>query len=181
MPKIKHTGAASLTCEGNGVSLHLFPADPKKASSKENTYALVSAPEKQQKGDIISWPGEYDYDGTSIRAIGQGEDDQVSYVVTSEGVRCGFISSPLQEWHEHQIELLGDLDIMVVPTDDAKKVQSLVDEVDPRVVIVLKTGDEKTAAEIVAACGGKDVETVKDVKFKKSGLPSETREVYVFG
>lgn len=128
-------------------------------------------------GGTVSWPGEYDYGGISIR--GFGRNGHVSYIVTTEGLRCGFFSSPLGQLEDHEIEALGDLDVLVVPAEDVKKVQQIVEEVDPPVVIPIKTKDSKVFQEVVAACGGKDVETVKEVKLKKSTLPTESREVYV--
>jgi len=140
---------------------------------------LLSSSNGKDDRHTISWPGEYDYDGIAIRAMGNGESDQVSYIITAEGMRCGFISSPMREFTEEEEEVIGDLDVLVVPADDVKKVQKLVEEVDPRVVIPLKTSDEKVFAEVLAACGGKDAEKVSEVKLKKSGLPTESREVYV--
>ena len=66
----------------------------------------------------------------------------------------------------------------MIPAEDTKKVQKLVEEIDPRVVIPIKMKDEKIYREILAACGGKDLEEVKEVKLKKNTLPTDTREVY---
>jgi len=154
----------------------VFP-ESKKADGDRRV--LLSAPIDGQDDRIISWPGEYDYDGIAIRGIGQKEGKQVSYVVTTENIRFGFVSSPLCAWNEHEIELLGDLDVLVVPAEDVKKVQAIVEEVDPPVVIPLRTKDAAVYQEVVAACGGKETEPVKEVSLKKSTLPTETREVYV--
>lgn len=138
---------------------------------------LAESQENDESG-VISWPGEYDYSGVAIRGVGHDSWKSVSYIVTIDGMRCGVLASPLEEWNDEDIELLGDLDILMVPAEDAKKVQKIIDEVDPRVVIPLKTND-KTWSEVVSACGGKGAEEVKDVKIKKSTLPTESREVYV--
>ena len=99
--------------------------------------------------------------------------------MTADNIRCGFVSSPMQEFTEADEEIIGDLDVLVVPAEDVKKVQKLVEDVDPRVVIPINTGDEKIFREVVAVCGGKEVEEVSEVKLKKSSLPTESREVYV--
>ena len=127
----------------------------------------------------ISWPGEYDFGGITIRAMGKGENDQVNYVITAEDMRCGFMSAPIFELTQSDTEIIGDLDVLVIQAGDAKAVQKLLEEVDPRVVIPVKAGDEKAYREVLAACGGKDLEEVKEVKLKKSTLPTDTREVYV--
>jgi hypothetical protein len=156
--------------------VQVFPsASPKKLPEK--TYCLLPTPEKTSSSACISWPGEYDYGGLAIRGLGKG--DQVSYIVTSEGLRCGFLSSPIGKWEEQEIETLGDLDVLVLPSDDPKAVQHIVEEVDPPVVIPLRGKDAKAYQEVLKICGAKDSEPVKEVKLKKSGLPTDTRVVYV--
>ena len=146
---------------------------------KEGVRLLHALPKDGNSNDEVSWPGEYDFGGVTIRALGKGETDQVNYIISTEEMRCGFLSSPLFELTEQDTEVIGDLDVLVIPAEDVKAVQLFVDEVDPRVVIPIKMKDEKTYREVVAACGGKDVEEVKEVKLKKGSLPTETREVYV--
>jgi hypothetical protein len=166
----------TLTCESADGSLLLFPDAKDKLS--EGTYMLLGSPDDSEETGRISWPGEYEHGGISIKGIAHEGGKQVSYVVTTENLRCGFASSPLQEFSEKDEEMLGELDVLVIPPDDAKKAQKLVEEVDPPVVII-PVGEQKSFKEVLAACGGKDAETVKEVKLKKGSLPTETREVYV--
>lgn len=138
---------------------------------------MLAEPVDARDARVISWPGEYDYGGMTIRGLGQ--NGHVSYVVSMEGMRCGFLSSPLRSWNEQEIELLGDLDVLVLPAEDAKLVQTIVEEVDPPVVIPLPGKDPKVYREVLQACGAKETALVSEVKLKKSSLPTETREVYV--
>ena len=164
----------------------MFPKEVPKKSPGEKHHVLLATPSESTEPWIVSWPGEYDFNGIAINAIGQAPSTgsgqgtlQVSYLVMAEGLRTGFLSSPLRDWTEQEIERLGDLDILVIPADDAKLVQKIVEEVDPPVVIPLRTKDEKTFQEVLRACGAKDEAPVKEVKLKKSSLPTETRMVYV--
>ena len=141
-------------------------------------YVLLSSPQEEASDFIISWPGEYDYAGMIIKGIGQAEGSQVSFVVMMEDLRVGFVSSPLQAWSSHDLEVLGDLDVLIVPGDDAKLVQKLVEEVDPPVTIPLQTKTDAWS-EVLSACGAKDAEPVKEAKLTKSGLPKDAREVVV--
>lgn len=154
----------------------LFPDAKEKPA--ENTRLLFASPQNGEDSQAISWPGEYDHDGVSIRAIGKSDSVQISYIITAEGIRCGFMSSPLQEFSEAEEEAIGDLDVLVFPADDVKKAQKLLENIDPRVVIPIATGDVKSFREVLAACGGTS-EEVTEVKLKKGSLPTETREVYV--
>lgn len=168
-----------MSCASSQGSLTVFPESKTEKMVGEKKYVLLAKPELEARSSIISWPGEYDFSGMTIRGIGQEEGKQVSYVVVTEGLRCGFLSSPLQEWSEHEVELLGDLDVLVIPADDAKLVQHLVEEVDPPVVIPLPSKDAKTYQEVLKVCGAKEVAPVPEVKLKKGSLPADSRTVYV--
>lgn len=146
--------------------------------AEEGTLVLLSQPEEGDCENVISWPGEYDDDGISIRALARGSD-QMNYIVTVEGVRLGFLSSPLPEFTEEDEEIIGDLDVLVLPAEDPKKAQKLVEDIDPRIVIPLKMTDGKIFTDVLAACGGKEAAEVEELKLKQGSLPSETREVYV--
>ena len=177
MLTFRANGTSSVTCVSPQGSLQVFPAEAPKKALPENTYCLLSTPEKTSAKSTISWPGEYDYNGLAIKGL--GTESQVSYILTTEGLRCGFLSAPLGDWGEPELEKLGDLDILVIAAEDAKKVQHIVEEVDPPVVIPLRGKDEKTYQEVLRLCGAKDSEPVKEVKLKKSGLPTDARVVYV--
>ena len=179
MPTLRAPGGPTSTFALEQGSLLVFPKELPKKSPGEKHHVLLPAPSESTEPWIVSWPGEYDFNGIAIHAIGQAEGKQISYLVMAEGLRTGFLSSPLRDWTEQEIEQLGDLDILVIPADDAKLVQKIVEEVDPPVVIPLRTKDEKTFQEVLRACGAKDEAPVKEVKLKKSGLPVDSRVVYV--
>jgi hypothetical protein len=174
MLTVTSLGGTALLCRSSRKSLLVFP-EGKKAQEKTDITFLPS-PEEEPKPGVISWPGEYDIDGVAIRGIGHDEGRQVSYAVDAEGTRCALISSPLREWTDHELELLGDIDVLAIPADDVKLVQKLVDEIDPRVLIPLPTKDEKTFDEVLRVCGAQGKELVEEYKMK-GALPAEGREV----
>lgn len=156
------------------ATLNVFAAD-RKAGDGKKTLALLSSPEESEKPGVISWPGEYNELGVSIRGLGHNEGQQVSYIIDSEDARILCVSQPLEEWPEHDIEAVGDADVLVAPVTDSKFLQKLIDEIDPRVLVLLpaKGGTDS----IMKALGAKG-ETVKEYKLKGS-LPAEGREVVV--
>lgn len=165
----------SFKVSGAGKPLIVFPADAAKAAD-DSTIVLASVPQEQSKDGILSWPGEYHVAGVAVKGIGHLEGKQVSYVVTADGIRLAFLSSPLQEWSDKQVEFVGNIDVLVIPTSDAKLVQKLVDEFDPRVLILLPTKDQAEHSAVMKSIGAK--ETVSEYKLKSS-LPQEGREVIV--
>ena len=167
-------GGAKVFCDIDGKKVAAFPDEP-DGSAK---ISLLPMPEEDAREGPLSWPGEYDVDGVAIRGIGHDEGARISYTVDTGKVRTAFLSSPLHEWSDYEFELLGDIDVLCIPADDAKLAQKIIDEADPRVLIPLPTKDEATFAEILKAAGAQDKEIVGEYKLKGS-LPAEGREVVI--
>lgn len=175
MITIKTTGAGTLECNFSGKQVTVFP---EKAGSTGSLVELLPSPEESPTPGTISWPGEYDKDGVSIRGIGHNEGATVSYAVEVDNIRLAFLSSPLVDLSDHELELLGDIAILAIPADDAKIVQRLLDDIDPRILIPLPTGDAAVYNEVLKACGAAGAESQEELKIK-GGLPAEGREVVV--
>ena len=174
MITINSLGGRTLTVDINGTVITAFPA---AANTKANI-SLLSGPEEEVQPGVVSWPGEYDIGGVAIRGIGHDDGQRVSYVIDNGKVRIAFISSPLHDWTDHNLELLGDIDILCIPADDAKIAQKFIDTVDPRVLVPLPTKDEATFVELLKAVGAQDKEIEAEYKLK-GGLPAEGREVVI--
>lgn len=168
-------GGSCVRITGAERPLLIFP-DPAKI--EKNALSLLAEPEEEQHEGVISWPGEYNVAGVSVRSIGHGEGRQVSYVMELDDIRCGFLSSPLQPWTDKQLELVGDIDILVLPAENQKTAQVLIDEFDPRVLILTPTGDKEAFAAIAKLVGVKPESTMEEFKLKGT-LPAEGREVVV--
>lgn len=167
-------GGQSLECLIDKKTLISFP---EKNDAKADIL-LLGELEDEPTHTRISWPGEYDIAGVAIRGIGHDEGQRVSYSVDMDGTRCAFLASPLHEWSDTELELLGNVDVLCIPADDAKLFQKLVDDIDPRVLIPLPTKDEKTFEEILKANGAQGRELEAEYKLKGS-LPQEGREVVI--
>jgi hypothetical protein len=140
---------------------------------------LKSSPEETTQEGVVSWPGEYDVTGIAIRGIGQKDGQQVSYMTVVDGTRCAFLSSPLMDWTDPELESLGDVDVMIAPAEEAKILQKLVEEIDPRVLILVPGAKGKMDPDALKACGAQGKSLVSEHKVK--GLPAEGREVVVLG
>lgn len=151
---------------------------PGEVKPENDAIVLKSTPDDMPEAKVISWPGEYDVQSLAIRGIGHDDGEIVSYSVEVDGVRCAFVCSPMRPWTDHEIELLGDIDVLFIPTDDPKALQKLVDEVDPRVLIPLDTGGAEKHAESLKICGAANVAPVAEYKVK-GALPAEGRETVV--
>lgn len=171
-----YDGDSTLHCTGAGKP---FTAYPKKPAAGE--ISLVSKPiEEEFNPDIVSWPGEYDIAGVTIRGVGQLEGQHVSYVVDADGYRIAFPAAPLVEWMDSDIEALGDVQVLVLPAEDSKKAYKLVEDIDPRYIFIVPGSDGKVDQDLLKQCGAVGKEVVSEFKLK-GALPAEGREVVVFG
>lgn len=176
MITIASLSGAACTVKTDDASFTVFPEKTPK-----DGWALLSHPEEQfTSSKIVSWPGEYDFTGITVRAIGQEEGRQVSYACIAEGVRMAFVAAPVLTWADSDVERLGDIDVLVTAADDPKKVTALVEAVDPRIVLLIKTkgGDLPGVAK---ACGLAQLQPVNEFKVKHGSLPQDARQVVVLG
>ena len=169
-----HLSGSSVRVAGGGIPIVSFPA-----KTVDGVVNLLPSPQEFPSREQLSWPGEYDVAGVTVRGIGQQEGQKISYVAESDGVRIAFPASPLETWEEADIERMGEVQVLVLPTDDAKICQSLLDEVDPRVLIIVPGADGTLHPDVLKTCGAVDKEHVSEYKLKGS-LPAEGREVIVF-
>jgi hypothetical protein len=168
-------GKGALRISGGNKPLVVFPGSRAEVSDKD-PIVILATPEEEPTAGTISWPGEYNEAGVSMRGIGHVDGQQVSYLAEVDGTRALFLSAPLQDWTDLQIQAVGDVDILVLPTGELKLVQKLVDEFDPRVLFYVPNGegDEGSILKAIGAQG----EHVSEYKLKGS-FPAEGREVVV--
>lgn len=174
---ITFSASKNAVCEVTGpeISFLVFP----KAAVKDQ-WVLLSHPEENLQPKTVSWPGEYDIGGMIMRGVGQKDGQQVSYSCEQEGMRFAFIDAPILDWSDSEVEGLGNIDILVVAAGDAKKLSTLVEAIDPRVIMLFPVAGGDTAAA-AKACGASNVETVSELKLKHSALPQDNRQVVILG
>lgn len=170
-----HLKGSSIRVTGGGLPVVSFPD-----KIMEGTINLLPSPQEFPNREQLSWPGEYDVAGVTIRGIGQQEGQKVSYVVEADGTRIAFPNAPLEAWEDADIERMGEVQVLVLPAEDPKLCQALLDELDPRVLIIVPTSDGTIHPDVLKACGAVDKEHVSEYKLK-GALPQEGREVVVFG
>ncbi len=172
---LQFTPAANGSCRITGGSRGISVYSPKPLGDKD--LVLASVPAETPAGDMLSWPGEYDVAGVTLRGIGHDEGKQVSWIAVVDGMRIALPSRPLKEWNDAELQIAGDVHVMMVAAEDAKKVQKLLEDIDPRVLILLE-GEKGFDPEVMKACGAVGKEQVNEYKLKGS-LPAEGREVVV--
>ena len=174
MLTFSHIGGQGVRITGGPKAVSVYPSKTNAAD-----ISLMPAPEEDTKENVVSWPGEYDYAGITVRGIGHSEGQQVSYTVDIDGIRCAFLSSPLQEWTDADIERMGDVHVLVLPAEHLKVAQALLEDVDPRMLILVSGKNGKLDPEVMKHCGGTGKAPMDEIKIK-GAFPAEGREVMVF-
>lgn len=167
-------GKSLLLETGEKTKLAFYPSAPVSGA-----ITLLSRPEEESTEGVISWPGEYDVGGVSIRGIGQNQGGHVTFVIEADGIRIAVLPAPLQDWSDHDLGLLGDVSIMAIQGDDAKLAQKIIEEVDPRVIIPLAS-EKSTVGDVLRVIGAVGTAEVPEWKLK-GALPAEGRQVVVLG
>ncbi len=167
---------AACTVNTDSATFEVFPTKIPK-----DTWCLMSHPEEELVNKkVVSWPGEYDFGGVTVRAVGQEAGKQVSYACHTNNIRMAFVDAPVLEWTDTEIEKLGDVDVLVIAAENPKKLTPFIEAIDPRVIILfnVKGGDLAGTAK---ACGAHSVEPVTEFKVKPGSLPTDSRQVVVLG
>ena len=173
MLTIKALSGSSVSLSDGKTTVVTFPKKP-----VADAVNLLPAPEEDPKGKAISWPGEYDIGGVAIKGIGQKEGQQVSYVLQMDEYRVAAPSCPLEEWSQEDIERLGDVAVLILPAENPKQAQALIDEVDPRMLVLVPGSDGTLDPDVMKTAGATGKEPVAEHKLK-GALPAEGREVLV--
>lgn len=149
-----------------------------------NLDALANAP------FVVSEPGEYEKAGIFARGIALPEGGGIVYRIDAEDMSVAFLGALNRPLTSDAIELLGDIDILIVPVGggtvlDASAAQHAVEAVEPRIVIPVHyaiPGVKETLDSVDAFCkvlGSCSRENVNKLKISQKDLPQDTMKVVV--
>ena len=149
---------------------------------------------------VIDGPGEYEKQGIYVKGIQSFHDKSEGrerglntiYVIKAEDiVVCHMGDFGQDKFEDHQLEEIGDVDILMVPiggvyTIDYKEAVSMVSQIEPKIVVPMHykindlkldiAGPEKFLKEI-----GLTPEKVDKLKIVKKNLPAEEMKLIMFG
>ncbi len=165
--KLKYYGNFAFSGETkNGM----FTINP----SKKNETLLFSVFTGQDRdmnfdGNFLSWPGEYEFGGTAAQLF-ELHNKSLGVKLLTEDVRVVFLPALDKELTENDMEILGNVDVLVLEVNEVKPaLKKMVEEIDPKAVIVVGTAQEKFLAEM----GAGSEEAIKEFVCTTSSLPSD--------
>jgi len=124
---------------------------------------------------LIQGPGEYEVMGIKVRGIvlekeSDAKNIRTVYLVKMDGLQLCFLGSIEKDLDEGFLEKIGEIDVLFIDGEvDAKKIISLIKDVDPRIVICYS--DEN--AKMLMKEFGQTVEAQDKVSVKKKDLSEE--------
>lgn len=130
---------------------------------------------------IISWPGEYEVQGVFVIGIAASTPTPelphppTVYVVETEGVSVCHLGALRAKLSPEQVEQLGDVDVLLLPVQeeggiDPTLAKSLIEQVEPRIVVFLPEGD---VLPKIATVIGVEPERTAELKVDARSLPEE--------
>ncbi len=177
--------------ESIGLTLPTLKADVITVSNGADSHSNTGAVQGEPR--VFSWPGEYETKGVHFQLIharaAEGEENNVT-IAHFNGIKICHLGAQSEKLTEQQVDKIGDVDILFVPVGgktvlDAKLAKSVVEEIEPRVVIPMLYSTEGNNQDLaplsafLSEMNATQVEPVDSFKVKKSELPEDNSKVVV--
>jgi len=141
---------------------------------------MVKIERKNGSSFEIVEPGEYEIEGVSVFGFG-GRDQKTIYMIQAEGLRVLYLTRVEKELSEAQIEELGRVDVMLVPSGvepilPVKGVVKMVEALEPTFVIPYEAGSSVSTFVAAYERGSREASSLP---LNLATLPSDLTEVVV--
>lgn len=167
--EIDYRGANCVVIKDKNALIVVDPTANAQAKEAQNPEAVILATqpafapaEGEAQGFVIDMPGEYEHRDVSVRGIAvpahlaedEHAQDAVMYRIETMGVAIAIIGHTVAPLTDDDLEMLGQIDIAVVPvggggyTLDAQDAATIVRQISPGVVIPTHYDDGQTKYEV---------------------------------
>lgn len=179
-------GDGSITIKGKKTTVKINPKELKKDSEDVVIFSSEQADHKGLK--IFDWPGEYEIKSVPIvnmRAWTKPKDDEkaTDTLISRfevDGISFCHLGDLGHEITSETTDKIGDVDILIVPVEGnlpIKKIQSIIEEVEPRAVLPV---NYTSLAEFNKELSVEPIEAQKSYSLKTRGsLPDDKREYII--
>lgn len=143
---------------------------------------------------ILNWPGEYEIKGIAMTGIAaddlKNKSENIIYLFFIDQIKICHLGDFNLKLTSELLDQIGNIDILLLPVGgqnalDAEKAKTVVDEIDPRIVIPMHYKmDESdlplgTLNDFLRKMGKSGIEPKDVFKVTKSQLPAEETEIVV--
>lgn len=189
-------GGSCFKITSQEVSLLTNPFSPQKMGFKNpritsEIIIFSSFPEELKNNKrisesfIISGPGEYEIKDIFIQGIPHLERKilKTIYKLEIENIKICFLGEIIKALDNEELEKLGEIDLILLPISEKRieflKIQELISEIQPSLIIPSDWRDEKELANFSKEIGFKREEFLEKLKIKKKDLSQEKTEFVV--
>lgn len=164
-----------------------------------NNKKAISSPIPGQAPFTIEGPGEYEIKNVFIYGIfswndekeGKERGDNTIYTIEVENLKlCHLGDFGQKELSGEQIESIGDVDILMIPTGgtytiDSRTAAKIISQIEPKIVIPMHYQIPKLRLKLegidkfLKAMGSKSTESQNKLSIKNKDLPSEGVKIVV--
>ncbi len=167
-------------------------ADIAVMSTRQGAHNNIDAIKSERESGlfVIENPGEYEVGGVFVHSIPITEDSGTTLISAIRMDECSIahLGTLNRTLTESELEELGNVDILCIPIGgngvlDAKKAMSIINEIEPRIVIPMQymiAGLKRDCDGIdrfLKEFGVKDAETLDKFKISKKDLPVDTTKI----
>lgn len=179
--EIRWNGQNSFIIKEGKVKVVLDPNENTQKDLVTDDVVITTGSDKIKgfKGKVYDWPGEYETKGVLVYSIpteyGANEKRVLSFEL--EGIRICNLGQLKKPITNDQIGELGNVDILIVPlTLKTKDIVEMVEEIDPKMVILSMIGEPETTlvADVLKEVGQEGLAEEDRIVVKtKSDLDSD--------
>lgn len=188
--QITWQGSTCFTISTKKATIITDPNDPKKEAdivTASNPDIRALAENIPSKPRIVDWPGEMEVKDVFVIGIPTAKptkeipDPPLIFVVQASGIMICHLDGLKSKLEVEQLERVGDIDILILPIDkeglDSAKAKEVMEQIDPRVIIVMSEDDEQKAKFFESI--GREPELLSELKIDKKDLPVDNSRLLV--
>jgi len=181
-----------ISCSSSNKEAILITIDEIKEKSKADivlkTHDFSSINSKKEDQFIVSSFGEYESKEVFIQAVPSlnlEKKKNIIFLIEAEGIRiCHLGLFGEGDLNEEQLEAIGRVDILLVPIDgdktiNSKEAEKIIVKVEPKMVIPMAYKKKEALDAFLKIMGEKEVVTQEKLSISKKNISSENEKVEI--
>lgn len=137
-------------------------------------FSSQQAPDNYNGKPSINWPGEFEFEGISIKSFVTREDGLAQAFIIND-IQFGFLGDIKKIISQEKLEPLVNTDVLFLPkTEDGmsnKDLKKLAEEIDPRILIMC--GDDLAFDGALKEFGMENIQTLDEIQINENKLPAD--------
>ncbi len=181
-----------ISCSSSNKEAILITIDEIKEKSKADivlkTHDFSSINSKKEDQFIVSSFGEYESKEVFIQAVPSlnlEKKKNIIFLIEAEGIRiCHLGLFGEGDLNEEQLEAIGRVDILLVPIDgdktiNSKEAEKIIVKVEPKMVIPMAYKKKEALDAFLKIMGEKEVVAQEKLSISKKNISSENEKVEI--